>query len=285
MLFINKIFKKRNKKTSFITQDGKLFGKLDLFKPLFAIIFLTLFILIGKVLLQKDEYIEAELFASGGEWWWNNPDPPYWLADPIEVGDIEYDPQGNVLVEVLDVHTFEIGQRKRLWMKVRLKVTPSGKSNQFRFRREPLQIGKVIQVNPGNINVNANVAAIEGVGKLGEEVERIVTLRLYEIMPWHAEAMKIGSKMIDNKNNVLAEIVDSQISPARVWVSDDRGIGRITTNELRSDVVLKIKIKATRHEGIDYFAKFQPLKVGFFILLPFDGINVEGAITEIESVN
>ena len=207
------------------------------------------------------------------------------MADPIEVGDVEYDPQGNVLVEVLDVHTFEIGERKRLWMKVKLKVTPSGKSNQYRFRREPLQIGKVIQVNPGNINVNANVAAIEGVGKLGEEVERIVTLRLYEILPWRAESMTVGSKMVDNKGEVLAEIIDSQVSVSKVWAFDNRGIGRVTTNELRSDAIIKIKIKATRHEGIDYFAKFQPLKVGFFIFFPFDNINVEGTITEIESIN
>lgn len=284
MIFFSKIFKK-NKKAPIISQDGKLFGKWDLFKPLFLVIFVTLTFLVGKVLLQEDTYIEAELFASGGEWWWNNPDPPYWLADPIQAGAVEYDPQGNVLVEVLDVRTFEFGERKRLWMKVRLKVTPSGRSNQYRFRREPLQIGKVIQVSPSNINVNANVISIAGVGNLGEDVERIITLRLYEIMPWHAEAMKVGSKMIDNKGQVLAEIIESDVSVAKVWVNDDRGIGRITTNELRSDVVLKIKVKASRYEGIDYFAEFQPLKVGFFILFPFDNVNVAGAITEIKPVN
>lgn len=284
MKLFKKLFKK-NKKKVIIDKDGKLFGKWDLFKPLFFVIFATLAILIGRVLLQEDTYIEVELFASGGEWWWSNPDPPYWLADPIQAGAIEYDPQGNALVEVLDVRTFEIGQRKRLWIRAKLKVTPSSKSDQYRFRREPLQIGKVIQINPSNINVNANVVAIEGVGKVGEEVERIVTLRLYEIMPWRAEAMKVGSQMVDNKGKVLAEIVESDISVARVWANDDRGIGRVTTNELRSDAVIKVKVRAVRHEGIDYFAEFQPLKVGFFIFFPFEKVNVEGAITEIQDVN
>lgn len=267
-----------------LDKNDRLFGRWDIFKPLFAVVVITLAVLTLRVLLQKDTYVVAELWASGGEWWWNNPDPPYWLADPIQVGAIELDPQGNKLVEVLEVRKFEVGDRKRLWMKVRLKVTPSGRSKQYRFRREPLQIGSVIQVSPSNIHVNANVIAIEGVGKLGEMVERLVTLRLYGIMPWHAEAMTVGSKMADSNNNVLAEIIESQVSVAQEFVSDDRGIGHVTTNPLRSDAVIKIKVKAQQFEGIDYFAEFQPLKVGFFIFFPFEKVNVEGAITEIEPV-
>lgn len=268
----------------FLDEQGRLFGRWDIFKPLFILVVLTLGVLILRVLLQKDTYITAELWASGGEWWWNNPDPPYWLADPIQAGTIEYDPQGNKLVEVLDVRKFEVGDRKRLWMKVRLKVTPSGRSEQYRFRREPLEIGKVIQVAPNNIQVNANVISIEGVGKVGEPVDRILTLKLYEIMPWHAQAMTVGSKMLDSNGNVLAEIIDSKVSIAKMFVSDDRGVGHVADNPLRSDVELKIKVKAQRFEGIDYFAEFQPLKIGFSILFPFEKVNVEGAISNIEPV-
>jgi hypothetical protein len=267
-----------------LDKNGRLFGRWDIFKPLFAVVVMTLLVLTLRVLLQKDTYVVAELWASGGEWWWNNPDPPYWLADPIQTGAVEYDPQGNTLVEVLEVRKFEVGERKRLWMKVRLKVTPSGKSQQYRFRREPLQIGAVIQVSPNNVHVNANVIAIEGVGKIGEPVERIVILRLYGILPWHAEAMKVGSKMVDSNGDVLAEIIDAKVSESQEFVSDDRGVGHVTINPLRADAVIKIKVKGQRFENIDYFAEFQPLKVGFFILFPFDNVNVEGVITEIEPV-
>ena len=169
-------------------------------------------------------------------------------------------------------------------MKVRKKVTPSGRSKKYRFRREPLQIGTVIQVSPNNVHVNANVISIEGVGKIGEPVERIVIMRLYGIFPWHAEAMTVGSKMVDSNGDILAEIIDAQISQSQEFVSDDRGVGHVTINPLRSDVVIKIRVRGQRFEGIDYFAEFQPLKVGFFILFPFDNVNVEGVITGIEPV-
>lgn len=272
------------RRSPFIDKKGYLFGRWDIFKPLFVIVILTLSTLTLRVLLQKDTYIVAELWASGGEWWWNNPDPPYWLADPIQVGSIEYDPQGDRLVEILEVRKFEIGERKRLWMKVKLKVTPSGKSQQYRFRREPLQIGKVIQISPNNVNVNVNVIAIEGVGRAGEQVEKLVTLRLYGIFPWHAEAMKVGSKMVDSNNDVLAEIVGSETSFSQEFVNDAQGVGHVVRNPLKNDAVIKIKVRAQRFEEIDYFAEFQPLKVGFFILFPFDNVNVEGYISEIGSI-
>lgn len=277
--------KNKKKKFVFIDEEGKIFGKWDLFKPLLFVVVITVLILVGRVLLQKDTYIEVELFASGGEWWWNNPDPPYWLADPIQNGSIEYDPQGNKLVEVLEVRKFEVGDRKRLWLKVRLKVTPTGKSAQYRFRREPLQIGKVIQVNPNNVNVNANVISIEGIGKPGEVVEKIITLKMDDLYNWHAEAMSIGSKMVDNNGEILAEIIDYQREDAKKFVNDYLGVGIIASDPRRSDVTLKLKVKAKRYEGIDYFAEFQPLKVGFFILFPLDKVNVEGYISDIQDVS
>jgi hypothetical protein len=275
----------KKKKFVFIDDNGMLFGKIDIFKLLAVVVLATLTFLIAKILLQKDTYIEAELFASGGEWWWENPDPPYWLADPIQVGAIEYDPQGNKLVEVLDVRKFEAGDRKRLWMRVRLKVTPTGDSKQFRFRREPLTIGKVIQVNPSNVSVNANVIRIEGVGQIGEPVEKIITLEAEGLYNWQAEATSVGRKMVDNKGNALAEIVAYNRRDAEVFVNDFLGKGVITVDPRRSDITLKIKVKAMRYEGIDYFAEFQPLKIGFYIVLPMDVVNVQGYISNIEDVN
>jgi hypothetical protein len=276
--------KKSAKKQPFLDGEGKLFGKWDLFKPLFAVVILILAILIVRVLLQKDTYITAELFASGGEWWWDNPDPPYWLTDPIQAGAVEYDPQGNVLVEVLEVRKFEAGDRKRLWMKVRLKVTPTGKSQQYRFRREPLQIGRVIRISPNNIYVNASVAYIEGIGGLGEPIERLLTLKSYDIYPWHEEQIVVGNKMVDSNGVVLAEIVGKETRLAETITTDDQGRIHLARNPLRRDVDVKIKVKGKRLEGIDYFADFQPLKVGFYVFFPFDTVNVDGAIAQVEPI-
>ena len=171
--------KASRKKFVLLDDSGRLFGKFDLFIPLFILVVLTLGIMVLRVLLQKEQYITVELFASGGEWWWDNPSPPYWLADPIKRGAIERDPQGNVLVEVLEARKFEEANRKLLWMKVKLRVTPDKKSKQFRFRRENLQVGSVIYVAPNNVKVVCNVLRIEGMEDNRKEAVKVVTVEAY----------------------------------------------------------------------------------------------------------
>jgi hypothetical protein len=267
---------------SIINTEGKLFGKFDLFLPLFLIIAIVLALFIGKVLLQKDEYVEAELFASGGEWWWDNPEPPYWLADPIVPGAKEYDPQGNVLVEVLDVKKFEVGDRKMLWMKVKLRVTPADKSKQFRFRREPLQVGSVVYISPNNVRVFCNVMWVQGTDTDREESEKIVTLKEYDVFPWLTEQIQVGDTMKDDSGTVLAEVLEKREELAEVTTNDINGNVLVKRNPLRRDITLRIKLKTTKSRNIEYFSYFQPLKVGFYIWLPFSKVNISGNLISIE---
>ncbi len=271
-----------DKKFILLDDNGRLFGKYDLFIPLFIITIITLAFLIGKVLLQKDEYITAELFASGGEWWWDNPNPPYWLADPIVAGAIELDAQGSKLVEVLETRKFEVGERKMLWMKVRLKVSASKKSAQYRFRREPLQVGSVIYVAPNNVRINCNIMSIEGMEDNSEELYREVTLEAYDLYPWFTDKVKIGDKMLDNKGEILAEILDKSVKNNQMISTDYNGAVHVVSNPLKRDITLKLKMKVLRRDSLDYFSYFQPVKHGFFIMIPFETLNLEGYIKNIE---
>lgn len=276
-----------NKKTSatkfiLITKEGKLFGKYDLFLPLFIIIILTLGFFISRVLLQKEEFITAELFASGGEWWWNNPEPPHWLVDPMVVGAKEYDPQGNVLVEVLDTRKFEVGQRKMLWMKVKLRVTPSDKAKQYRFRREPLQVGSLIYVAPNNVKIFSNVMWIEGVDQTRVESQKTVTLKEYDIFPWTAEAIKVGDTMKSDDGKVLAEVLEVSSVDSETTTVDDQGSIHVRSNPTRRDITIKVRLATTQSNGLDYFSYFQPLKIGFYMWVPLPHINMSGNIVAVE---
>jgi hypothetical protein len=265
-----------------IDSKGRLFGKYDLFLPLFILICITLVFFIGRVLFQKDTYITAELFASGGEWWWDNPEPPYWLTDPLQPGQKEYDAQGNVLVEVLDTKKFEVGDRKMLWMKVRLKVAPQNKTQQFRFRREPIQVGSLIQVAPNNIKVFANVMWLEGVETSRQEIEKIITLKNYEMQPWETEAFKVGDQMRSDDGKVMAEILEKNVILSEMVTVDDRGNTHVRSNPLRRDMTVKARVLTTQSNDILYFSYFQPLKVGYFLWLPLQHTSVSGSIVAIE---
>lgn len=265
-----------------IDSQGKLFGKFDIFLPLFLIILVTMGVFIARVLLQKDEYVTVELFASGGEWFWNNPDPPYWLTDPLQAGTKELDPQGNVLAEVLEVQKFENGNRKMLWMKARLKVSKMNNSNQYQFRREPLQVGSLVYVAPNNIKVFCNVMWIEGMEELHTESEKVVTITNLGADKFTSEFIQVGDVMRDDDGNVLAEIIDKKIEQAQMITTDVNGNVKVQRNPLERDVTLKIRLKTLKSKDREYFSYFQPLKVNFFLWVPFEKHTTGGIITNIE---
>lgn len=267
---------------SLIDNEGRLFGKYDIFLPLFIVIAITLAFFIGRVLLQKDSYLTVELFASGGEWWWNNPEPPYWLTDPVQEGAIEYDPQGGKLVEILDTRKFEVGDRKMLWIKAKVKVTPAPRAKQFRFRREPLNIGSLIYIMPNNVKIFANVMYIEGIGEPKQEGERTITLKEYDLFPWVTAAVNVGDQMRDDDGQILAEVIEKKTEPAETVTGDYLGNLHMTTNPAREDMTLKIRVKTIVSKGRDYFSYFQPLKVGFYVWIPFEKSNISGNIIAVE---
>lgn len=275
-----------------LDKNGRLFGKYDIFVPLFFLIVLVLGFFIVRILLQKDTYVTAELFASGGEWWWNNPAPPHWLTDPIQKGSIEYDPQGNILVEVVDTQKFEAADRKMLWMKVRLRVTPMKGSRQYRFRREPLLVGSLIYVAPNNIRIASNVMWIEGTGEERRWEEKVITVEEYNVFPWLADAVEVGNTMKSDDGIVMAEVIEKTVRPAQAAVVEwDRPnefkVGaanrlNVIPNIDRRDITLKLRVRTSVLKNRNFFSYFQPLKVGFYIWIPLEGVNISGNIIAIE---
>lgn len=279
---MNKILA-RLKKYPLLDKKGKIFGKYDIFIPLLIIILLVLGLFSARVALQKDVYITVELFASGGEWWWNNPAPPYWITDPIQPGAKEYDSQGNILVDVIDTKKFEAGDRKMLWMKARLRVTPMNSSKQYRFRLQPLQVGSLIFVAPNNVNIASNVMWIEGLGPERLESQKVITVEEYGVFSWLADAVSVGDVMRADDGTVLAEVIDKNVRPSVTDVTElIKGQLIIVPNDTRRDITLKIRVHTTVSKNLHYFSYFQPLKVGFYIWIPFEKVNLSGNIIKVE---
>lgn len=280
------------RKRPFIDKNGRIFGRFDIFAPLFFIILLILGIFVVRVVFQKDTYITAELYATGGEWWWNNPAPPYWLTDPIVKGAKEYDAQGHVLVDVLDVQKFESGERKMLWMKVKLRVSPMKGSRQYRFRLDPVQIGSLIYIAPNNIRVSSTVMWIDGAGLTRTWSDKTVTLEEYNIFPWIADAINVGDTMKADDGTVMAEVLskDVRVSHAGIveWDSPSGFSGKQSNrlnaipNTDRRDVTLTLRLRTSALGGRDYFSYLQPLKIGFYLWVPLTNVTFGGNIIGIK---
>jgi hypothetical protein len=259
-----------------------LFNKYSLIVGVILIGFLIATI---RVLFYKEKFVTVEMFASGGEWWWQTPNPPYWLADSVKPGGVEKDFRGRKVVEILDIKRVSEKDRKLLWIKANLLVTEVKRTGKLRFGQNPLAIGLPIIIAPNNISINANVQSIEGVIDEREKSEKIITVRLYNIYPWQAENFKIGQKMRTDENTIVAELIDKEIVLAEITVTTDLGQVFARLNPLKRDLTLRVKVKTIKIGEQEYFAFLQPIKENNTIYIPFEDIDLENAnIISIEEI-
>ncbi len=61
---------------------------------------------------------------------------------------------------------------------------------------------------------------------------------------------------------------------------DQRGDTHARKDPLKRDIKMKMRLKLTRAEGLDYFSYFLPIKKNYYISVPLKNMNVEGTITD-----
>jgi len=232
--------------------------------------------------------VTADLFISGGEWWWVTADPPYWLSNPVVQGASEYDLSGKKIVEVLQVEKFDQQARKTMLIRARLLVTKNFRTHKLRFKQIPLEIGSTIVISPGNVGMYANVIGIEGIQDISPQEEKTITTRWYNVFPWQADAIHVGDVMRDGSGNVVAEVLRKETTIAEktvvtennqlIYGTSTKQVGQLIllrSDPLRRDVTLEVKIKVRNLENQTYFGVVQNIKVGetLFLSLPDIFIN------------
>ncbi len=239
-------------------------------------------------IFQKKTYVTADLFISGGEWWWITADPPYWLSNPVIQGASEYDLSGRKVVEVLQVEKFDQQARKTMLIRAKLLVTKNLRTKKLRFKQIPLEIGSTIVISPGNIGMYANVVGIEGIQDLSPQEEKIITTCWYNVFPWQADAIHVGDVMKDGSGNEVAQVLYKAVSIAEktivtennqfIYGTPTKQVGQLIlsrSDPLRRDVTLELKIKVRKIENQSYFGVVQNVKIGelLFLSLPEIFIN------------
>lgn len=268
---------------------------------LLFIVSLIFIVTFGIFLISRKKiWINVEVKISSSEWWWIQNNTPHWLADKIAVGDKQYDFFGQNVGEILEVRSYEwmnynstdsFSSQKNVYLNLKLKVDINKKKNQIKFLQQSVQIGKPIDLNFGSVGFPGLVTYIENIPDNRVWEEKVVEAKLLQyidvypetsgISNWRAEAIEIGSQMIDSRGNVIAEILDKKVKPAeKITVTSD-GKALLISDPLKKDVLITVKIKTIKEGGTNYYLEDQKVKVGeiIFILLP--NINIAPEITKI----
>ena len=233
-----------------------------------------------KLVLQKDTYVTVELLASGGEWWWGVPPPYYWNAKSVVIGAKEYDTFKKSTAEIVDLVKYGEDDRKFMWMKVRLRAKYNYLTREYLFRQESLQIGKTIHIAPNNIALVGNVVGIEGVGRLWDTEYILLTGKAQKIKSWESDALHVGDKVVDNKGDLVAEILDKHSELADMTTMTWTGEALLRKDPNYRDVTVTMKLRVMKDGDRRYFNYYQPISIGNKIRIQFPTTAIEVSVME-----
>lgn len=254
--------------------------KSTLFNLLIVLLILSSIGLAVKFLLKKEKWVTVELWGTAGEWWWQTEAPPYWIANAIQVGDVEYDASGRKIGEVLEIKKYEDNEKKEFLLKVKLKVDINPKTGSLRYKNNNLEIGNPLIIKPAKKSITGSVVWIEGVEDEREKKDLNITLKLYSAYPWMAEVINVGDKMTDENGEVIAEILNKKVELAEMTVVTDWGEVLARRDPLKRDITLKVRIKVVKAVNQWFFAKTQEVKVANPLRLGMPNYNIDRTVVD-----
>jgi len=257
-------FSKKNK-------FNQLIRRLSIFDFLIVFVLIASVVYASSFIFKKEKWLKVEIKVRPEEIWWDYKPVPYWVADSIKVGDMQYDSLGRKIAEVLATEIYESGGGKKdVYITTNLKVSYEKKKKIDRFNNQTVKIGKPLNLELGNVGLQGLVMFIEGVEKNEEEVNMEVETLWLMLPSWLPEAISVGDQMKDNNGKVVAEVLEKEVNLAETTTVNDRGEILIKIDPLNRDVILKLRILAKRKEDIYYFREVQVVKVGnaLWIKLP-----------------
>lgn len=272
---INKTLKHLNK---FISR----LKLLDWFLIGFSIISICAFAI---VFFRKSSYIVATI--SVGEdsavygLWAGDVGPKYWYSNSFYVGQTEKNGLGNVQAKILDIYSYDVtSTHTKVYLNTELRVIYNKASDTYTYNGTPVLIGSTIKLNFKDIYAEGLVTNIEGVGKSVEKGTVTVDTQIREdnpvysgtsgTKPYVANAVNAGDTVRDNNGNVLIEILSKRVEPAAATATTNNGVIVKTTNPLRNDVYLTIRIHTSKINNKNFFLGDIPILVdqSFPINLP-----------------
>lgn len=253
-------------------------GKLNiLFIGIIGVLMLSLLVKISK---QKDEYLTVDIQVTGSNGWQQGTvvQPPSWLVDTIKKGDKELSYSGKNLAEVVDIKSYQEGNNKVAFLKLDLLVSSNKKQGTFRYKQKPLEIGSMIDVLVGNTRIYGSVTKIYNGNTAEVKKYKKIKIVLFQVQPWFADSIKIDDRMesgFDGKE-IQSEVLAKNIKLSRI----DKNLYGLV------DVELEMRLQVDEREGVDYFANYQPVKVGNWLYIPMKNYNLYNAqVMKIENDN
>ena len=248
--------------------------------------------------INKDKWITIEFKVFSSAPYYSDYDglvTPYWIADKIQTGDVQYDNLGQKNFQVLSVKSWGF-QAKDVWVTASVKAQYKPSQKTYTYQYQPLEIGRPIEITINGTNVRGTITAIQGFSDTRKTYDVTVKARVMDsyspysattrgVDPWIADALEKGQVMKDTTGKIIAEILDKEVKPAEKTVITSDGRVLLSEDPLKKDVYLTVRLHVTKNNDTYLFLENVPVKIGFSFPLYMERLLVHPNITQIQLPN
>lgn len=275
----------------------KYINKIGLFEVFLAILLITLSLLLLFYFFRPKKWIIVNIKITSDNVLYENRGIPFWLADSIKKGDIEYDGIGRTVVEILDIKSYESdptqypGYYKETYIKAKIQAIYDQTKQKYTYNSQDLLIGAPISIRPNGILINGLVTNIEGSSdkekyahkKVLVQIEDNIYNRNYTvgIRPWIVNAINIGDKIEGFDGEIIASVLDKKAEPAIKETIDNSGSLHLEKDPYLQDVYLTLDLLVKNNNGTYYFRDTDKVKIGNQIFLFMPKFDTKATIIDI----
>lgn len=214
---------------------------------------------------------------------------PNWMDDAISKGDKEVSPLGGVSATVLDKESYEASfYGKYVYLLLKVKAIKD-RSGIYLFKNKPLSTGALIDLKLTKAQIIGLVTYVGREKPKYQFKKLLVKLVGLGVDYWVADAVKIGSAIINNNGEEIAKVLDKKITPVSSIgvVSADQSNNRslITFDRNKRDVEIIVELLVGKSDDNYFYAETQKVKIGENIFLPFKEVSVNLLISSVSEIN
>lgn len=238
-------------------------------KNLFFLLFFSSIIFVGlvltyKIFFTKPTYIFVKAKVGQGLWWAQTAKPSFWYIKSFEKvlknKEKELDISGKPQSEIIDfrVYPSRANNQYDVYLIMKLKVDKMKGQNKYLFKRSSLGIGSAVDFEFPSIQFSATIVDISQKPFKENYQEKIVYLNKPYSFDFEYDAIKVGDKYFDGKENII-EILDKQIADNEKSYQALNNLNNISLGK-NITIIAKIKLKK---DGQNYiFGEEQIVKPG-----------------------
>lgn len=234
--------------------------------------FLTIFFLciafVGVVSLYKlkgtkPQFVYVKVRLGQGLWWTGGAKPNIWFVNALKKASIEKDLLGAPITQILSVRYYPYwgSDQYDVYLYLKLKVTKRGNPPKYLFKRSTLGVSSPIELEFPTVQATGTIIDLNSSEIEDKLVEKEITLTKFLQYPWEYQAIKVGSKYNDGKEDVL-EITDKNISNLSSLGLDILNISGSKIAKVQQYVIVKAKIKLREVDNQYIYGEDQRISIG-----------------------